>query len=224
MTITKICKKCDTRQPLENFNEYEPGKKRNLCKLCQRRKTIDWETENKTRHEAGLESYPLTKTCYKCKVEQPRDNFTKDWSRKDGLYSLCKGCAAAKSSKIYKNNQESENVRRYEARVKAEYGITVEQKDLIFREQGEVCAVCKSPSVRRRVRGRDQTWPIDHDHKTGKVRGILCSPCNMVLGLVGDSEQVLLSMVDYIRKYTANNKAQMDLPGLSVGQIPTALR
>lgn len=41
---------------------------------------------------------------------------------------------------------------------------------------------------------------VDHDHRTGKVRGILCQPCNQALGCINDSEQKLLNLIVYLRK------------------------
>jgi DNA-directed RNA polymerase subunit RPC12/RpoP len=73
------------------------------------------------------------------------------------------------------------------------YGISLEDKKDLLKKQGYKCAIC-GKSV-------DVSSHLDHDHLTNKVRGILCSPCNLALGLVHDSEEILLDMVFYIRKY-----------------------
>ena len=62
------------------------------------------------------------------------------------------------------------------------YGITGAEWDTMFASQNRSCAACQSADPRSK-RG----WHTDHDHDTGKVRGILCHPCNTVLGLLGDS-------------------------------------
>ena len=57
------------------------------------------------------------------------------------------------------------------------YGITLAQKALILREQGNCCAVC-----RRDVPGSSRGWFTDHNHATGEVRGVLCINCNTFIG------------------------------------------
>lgn len=56
------------------------------------------------------------------------------------------------------------------------YGITLEEYEEILAYQGGVCEVC------RRATGRTRRLSVDHDHKTGRIRGLLCGPCNKMLG------------------------------------------
>ena len=76
------------------------------------------------------------------------------------------------------------------------YGITPEQYDEMVLAQGGVCAICKKADQTVAWAGR---LHIDHCHTTGRVRGLLCSPCNIALGLIRDDPIVLLGMVDYLR-------------------------
>lgn len=55
------------------------------------------------------------------------------------------------------------------------YGITQSEYELMLAQQGGVCALCGSPPKRYRL-------AVDHDHETGKIRGLLCTPCNRWLG------------------------------------------
>lgn len=74
------------------------------------------------------------------------------------------------------------------------YGITEEQYDSIYESQGGVCAIC------RRARGTGyRRLAVDHDHRTGEVRGLLCKPCNRdVLGHLRDDREALLRAVEYL--------------------------
>ena len=56
------------------------------------------------------------------------------------------------------------------------YGLTQEQYELVLASQGGVCAICKGPPVVHNV------YHIDHDHKTGLIRGLLCQSCNTGIG------------------------------------------
>lgn len=82
------------------------------------------------------------------------------------------------------------------------YGITLEEYDHMFQEQGKVCAICKQPE--KKIDGRShqvQRLHVDHDHKTGKVRGLLCNTCNVILGLVDDDPDYFKLLVTYLEKH-----------------------
>jgi hypothetical protein len=78
---------------------------------------------------------------------------------------------------------------------KRKYGLSQDDFNAMLEKQGMACAVCHK-----------NVWPgkrlshIDHDHKTGKVRGILCSHCNTALGLMNDSLDIIKAMEGYVRK------------------------
>ena len=61
--------------------------------------------------------------------------------------------------------------------------------------QGGVCAICKRKEIRN---NKVQRLEKDHDHKTGKFRGLLCKKCNMVLGFVNDDIGILKRMIKYL--------------------------
>jgi hypothetical protein len=71
------------------------------------------------------------------------------------------------------------------------YGITVEEYDEMLESQGGGCYICGVGPVGRAL-------DIDHDHRTGKVRGLLCSNHNRALGLLGDDPDLLLAAHTYL--------------------------
>lgn len=74
------------------------------------------------------------------------------------------------------------------------YGITSEQYESMLRYQGGKCFICQ------RATGKRRRLAVDHDHKTGKVRGLLCNPCNRdVLGHLRDSVAALERAVTYLK-------------------------
>jgi hypothetical protein len=79
--------------------------------------------------------------------------------------------------------------------LKRKYGLTLEQWELLFEAQGRCCAICKSTTPRF----NRNWWSTDHDHVTGKFRGILCHKCNCALGNVDDSVYCLQRMVEYLQ-------------------------
>ena len=74
------------------------------------------------------------------------------------------------------------------------FGITLVESELLLKKQGGVCAICrKEPREKRGLRPH-----LDHDHATGKVRGILCAPCNFGLGAFRDNTINLKSAIRYL--------------------------
>lgn len=69
------------------------------------------------------------------------------------------------------------------------YGLTIEQAESILAQQGGVCAICGAVP---------KPWQMDHDHASGAMRGVLCRPCNSLLGMARDDTAVLLRAVSYL--------------------------
>lgn len=73
------------------------------------------------------------------------------------------------------------------------YGITPEEYAQLFEGQGGRCAICRTDTP-----GGGRRWAVDHDHMTGKVRGLLCGTCNTGLGLLRDSPGNLIAARNYL--------------------------
>ncbi len=77
--------------------------------------------------------------------------------------------------------------------LKHNHGITIEQFEEMLDEQGNVCAICGGgPGVKHGF------FHTDHDHKTGKIRGLLCQPCNLMLGGARDNPSTLVRGARYL--------------------------
>jgi len=82
-----------------------------------------------------------------------------------------------------------------------EYGITVDQYQEFRKKQNDLCAICKSPEGYWKANGSKLV--VDHCHKTGKVRGLLCPSCNRGLGQFEDNAERLNSAMIYIKNSTS---------------------
>lgn len=81
------------------------------------------------------------------------------------------------------------------------YGADVAYERKLLVEQQGLCAICQKPEVA--TRGRDKRClSLDHDHKTGALRGLLCGNCNLGLGYFCDDPEVLLKAIGYLEKYS----------------------
>jgi len=94
---------------------------------------------------------------------------------------------AAHGGRKYKPEQ----VRKWQ--LKHHYGITPEDFDRMLAKQGGLCAICRGPFTRRGPH-------IDHDHKTNKIRGLLCQGCNQGIGLLKDDSAILKAAIDYLER------------------------
>lgn len=75
------------------------------------------------------------------------------------------------------------------------YRLTVEDYEQMAADQGGVCAICRKAPTKRAL-------AVDHDHITGKVRGLLCSPCNMGLGSFRDEPVLLATAMQYLQTHS----------------------
>ena len=80
-------------------------------------------------------------------------------------------------------------------RLRTDFGMTQEEWNTLFSTQGNKCAICGSTTPGR----KDKHWCLDHDHKTGRPRGILCNGCNMGLGNFKDNRDNLAAAVEYLK-------------------------
>ena len=88
---------------------------------------------------------------------------------------------------------------RRRVRLKGRYGITPEEYDRLLAEQGGRCAICRGlPEHTNRPKHWTEIFCVDHDHDTGKVRGLLCNDCNLVIGR-GHTPAILLAAAEYLR-------------------------
>ena len=90
--------------------------------------------------------------------------------------------------------------------LKRHYGITTKQYNELFERQRGVCAICGCAPSGGGTNGR--TLCVDHDHKTGMVRGLLCASCNRGIGSMGDSVKIVRCALEYLE--TTGGKENVD--------------
>ena len=141
------------------------------------------------------------KTCAACRRVLPTSGFPSSRNRPDGLHPQCRTCGN-EARKQYRQTHVrppqvwSADRRRWQ--LKADYGISPEQYDAMLSAQEGVCAICAGPETRTNREGAPRYLSVDHDHSTGRVRGLLCSTCNRGIGQFGDDVERLRSAVAYL--------------------------
>ena len=78
---------------------------------------------------------------------------------------------------------------------KNRYGISIAEYDALFSSQNGNCKICG-----RSQKDQKRKLAVDHDHKTGKVRGLLCDKCNKGLGQFEDNIELFQKAIEYLKK------------------------
>jgi hypothetical protein len=105
-------------------------------------------------------------------LQRQRRKAHKTWKATDA--------GKAYSKKYYDDNREKRIVAQYTILLKKKYGLTLSDYKRMHEAQGGACAICR----RQRPAENRRHLHVDHCHKTGKVRGLLCSRCNLLLGVL----------------------------------------
>jgi hypothetical protein len=101
--------------------------------------------------------------------------------------------------------QKTEDTRLYNRKDKLwrNFGLTLEAYDKLLKDQNGVCAICKGPERFLSRNGFPKHMAVDHCHKTGRVRGLLCHHCNTGIGNLNDSVELLKDAIRYLEKHEA---------------------
>jgi len=176
-----------------------------ICKGCGKQFVVppswSWRTYcniacyHKHRPDTRVDySSVETIKCKICFVEKPVCDFydAQDrYGRKRLKCGVCKPCYGKRQSDRYHSTPGvKERVRDRQRRKRlAGYGLTPESYDAILAAQGGGCAVCGKASKK---------LCVDHDHVTGKARGLLCGTCNTAIGALGDTVEKVWKAVAYL--------------------------
>jgi len=103
----------------------------------------------------------------------------------------------------YDKKWRQENRARVNRRARlTRYGLTEEQYDILDEAQGSACAICRGPQIPVRTQWGTKVlnFDVDHDHATGRVRGLLCRHCNLALGYLKDNPERAEAAAAYLRR------------------------
>jgi hypothetical protein len=137
-----------------------------------------------------------TKKCIKCLEHKPVIEFYNNKNYKDGKNSRCKRCCNEK--KYEWNRKHPEHFKK--RMLLKYYNMTIEDYNSILIKQDYKCAICginqsETPSSKF---VKNRAFAVDHNHSTGKVRGLLCGKCNMGIGGFNESIVILDKAKQYI--------------------------
>lgn len=126
--------------------------------------------------------------CPNCQENKDESDFYVNKWRPNGLSYWCKPCNRERSS---------------EYKLLDKYNITTEQYNAMADEQNNLCAICEQPE-RIKQAGKIKKLNVDHCHRTGIVRSLLCFNCNTLLGKLNDNTELCLKAANYLDKYNSD--------------------
>ena len=146
------------------------------------------------------------KKCSKCKIDKPHSDYFKDNKRKIGIRCKCKDCCKQETIEWRIKNRSEYNGytamwrsknpdKQHATDIKRNYGLSIEDYNRMLVEQECKCKICGKQHDPSKKRGR---LYVDHNHKNGKVRGLLCSGCNTAIGNMKDDVSLILKAIEYI--------------------------
>ena len=209
---TKKCSRCQEVQSLAAFaldKKYKDGHS-HKCKRCmlaysnERYRRMRQELGKAYRRQMTRKEWLEVETrgwmrCRSCGQQKPLSEFRQSF-RPPYRRQQCAECEkkqAAISRVLHRATKKAYD-KRYRC---SRYGLSVEDYDALLNQQENNCAICGAPLAQSH-----QT--IDHDHKTGRVRGIVHAHCNLVIGNARDNVAVLQGAIAYLNNHqkAATNK------------------
>lgn len=175
----KRCRRCFKELPHDSFalNKNMRDGLQVWCREC----VAEYGAARYRRRRAALgktvrervDVPPGHKLCRQCGEIKPHSEWHKNATASDGLSTRCKACKA---------------IQGRAGHLKRQYGMTLTERDALVAEQVGVCAICLSAAAEH----------VDHDHNTGRVRGVLCFSCNAALGQFKDRPEVVQRAISYL--------------------------
>lgn len=182
---TKRCVNCNIEYPATkkyfHGKSAHPGGLNPRCKICRARSASGYRLAVKR-----LTGEELPRVCTSCGVTKLAIEFPATNSNKGWRSSWCRGCHLVNGSRWYDENKE-----RY---LRKQYGITLYEYEDMLKRQGGACATCG----KREADNAGRALHVDHAHKTGRIRGLLCGNCNRAVGMLRDDPEIVRRVFWYL--------------------------
>lgn len=187
--------------------EWERGKRRSEtfeereCRLAKRREVYAQRATDETRAEARERRRQWRETPGNVEKQRQDCRAWYDENREYALAAVAEYQARPENAERVKEIKQKwgrKNKRATQAAQRQKrYGLSQEDYDTLLRKQDFKCAICGSADSGRKD---SDIFAVDHDHQTGHIRGLLCGPCNVGLGMMRDDPARLDKAKAYLRQ------------------------
>lgn len=194
--IEKTCARCREVKPRSEFGISSRDGYQSYCKTCNAAAGLEsyYRKNPDKRQHRRINFEDQTRQCTRCEEWKPWSAFSTAGKNKKYPHSRCNACVMqghkdkrAKNPELYRQIQRRNDY-------KTKYGITLEQYEAMLEAQEYGCKICGSKKSGR----KSGVFLVDHDHKSGAVRSLLCARCNVGLGNFDDDLDRLRRAVRYV--------------------------
>lgn len=176
--MLRTCTKCGVEKPESEFysvTQRGVTRLRRNCKECTKAQNRDHSDDVR----------PDGRTCTKCGIYKPISQFHKHKLARYGVDPMCKVCRLERRREY--GRKYPERIRDTGLRIR--YGITAADYNAMYERQGGRCAICGATEGK---------LVVDHNHKTGKVRELLCHLCNAMIGCAREDLAIIAAAAAYL--------------------------
>lgn len=212
IALMKICKRCGEDKDLNLFYAAKANSDgySSICKSCDNARKLVYQRDKSKRLGKRDRVYTLLakelraqgmKRCPGCKTVKALDGFYKSKAAHDKLCSHCIVCA----NELSRKRPKEERAKRYQQnkdqmrhrKLLWSFGITLDEYNRMKESQGGVCAICKTIEDTKQL-------AVDHNHKTGKVRQLLCGRCNPAIGFLREDPVLARKLAEYLEYHATS--------------------
>jgi len=182
----KLCYNCGVLKEDSDFWHHTQAKDNlhSRCKQC-----FAFVRRTRKRKDAPFKTPVGYKWCPGCQEQLEIEKFGKNKTTNDGYVAYCRPCHNKNCQESLRRNGGSRNYH-----FRRRYGITGADADALIEQQGGICPLCQEVP-RDKLKNK---WHVDHDHETGRIRGMLCHHCNTALGNFRDDVKILARAIKYL--------------------------
>ena len=196
----RTCCICDKEKSLSDFYKDRTKKSglSDTCKECSKKYTKEYSKNHQDKIINYQRNYrEKNKELINKQQKQYYEENKKELRAYRAKYRI-EHKEEIKEQQIQYRLKYPERIKNHDLR--SNHGIMLEEYNRMLELQNNVCAICGEPETSKEVNRKVKSLAVDHNHKTGKIRGLLCGKCNKAIGLLQDNTELLQSAINYLNR------------------------
>lgn len=180
------------------YHKHKDARREYARAYMQHKREVDKDSVNdyKNKQYAVLKSDP--------------DRYATHSAKRQEYRRVNRQAISLRNREKYCNEDEIARAKRqisaYRVKLRNAFGMTFEQYEALEAQQKGLCAICNKPEDELSHKAKSvRRLSVDHDHKSGRVRGLLCRACNCGIGLLNDDPAILTNAIEYIKHHATTN-------------------
>lgn len=204
----RTCRKCGETKEIAFFGKprVRPSgwiEHKRQCLACENARCRAWVRRNHEKNDSRTLNPNQMRSCTTCGKTKKAVHFGLSRSALGGISLYCLDCSRTRDRGRYEKNRDARRTQAKWGVLKMERGMSRDEFIALFESQGGSCAICSGELSFALDTEPKKRACVDHCHRSGKVRGILCVRCNQGIGLLQDSSLIASSAARYLSGHGA---------------------